>query len=193
MVDGRAKGNNFENAVCRALSLWLFPDLDPKAKVAELPFRRRTTAIQPVEGHWEGRGDILHRPDLGHPWPFAVECKNIERWSFDGISNSEWPVWSWWQQAVNQASGGKHPFLVFTRNLKPNYVMVGVEVATCLQVEAQNGSVLHVGRPTNDPVVIALLDDLVQIPPERLASLSETSPRRSQRRSLTRRRSTKRR
>lgn len=173
MTKGRLKGNAFENAVCLSLSLWLYPKLSPKTKVAHLPFRRRTTSITPIEGHWEGSGDILHRPDLPYSWPFCVECKNHEGWDLDGcVTNAKWPGWAWWQQAIDQTGAGSEPLLIFTRNRRPSYVMLKADTERWLQIEAQSGSVLRVERPGSDPVVVALLDDLTSISPTKLDSLS---------------------
>jgi hypothetical protein len=168
MVDGREKGNKYENAICRVLSVWLFPDLDPKTPIEHLPFRRRSTSVMPIEGHWNGAGDILHRPDLESRWPFCVECKHVEGWSLDGAFSEKWPVWSWWAQAERQAArAGRKPLLVCGRNRKPDYALLRAEDAPWL---AQRLQVVRVERPKHPPVAIVLLGDLVKTKVERLST-----------------------
>ncbi len=168
MVDGREKGNKYENAVCRVLSVWLFPDLDPKTPIEHLPFRRRSTSVMPIEGHWNGAGDILHRPGLEGRWPFCVECKHVEGWSLDGVFGEKWPVWSWWDQAERQATRArKKPLLVCGRNRKPDIALLRAEDASWL---AQRLQVVRVERPKLPAVVVVLLQDLVKTKVERLST-----------------------
>ena len=132
MVDGRKKGNAFENDVCRLLTRWTGYG-DPVGSIDALPFRRLSTSIMPVTGHWNGGGDICCRDGLY--WPFAVECKCVDSkrrrnsgkvcgWELDGaLYLPEWCVWKWWEQAKSQAKTPLHPLLVFTRSNRPVYVM----------------------------------------------------------------------
>jgi len=144
--DGRTKGERYENTVCRLLSQWLVPGDWEKCPVYKLPFRRRFTDSTPLDGHWEGEGDILHRPDV--TFPFCVECKDQEGWDLDGVlKNAQWPVWKWWTQACAQAQQvGLRPILFFTRAYRPNYVMIEKEVAQWLEVVPQQGPVIEVYR-----------------------------------------------
>lgn len=185
MVNGKQKGDSFENAVCRALSRWFDPTLPEKVKLADLPFRRRSTAIMPLAGHWEGNGDILHRPDLPHPWPFCVECKHVEGWELDGIlANGGWVVWTWWSQAVEQAARDSAvPLLVFTRNRRTLCALLHEKTARCLRIEPRNGPVLKVATPAGESLVLARLDDLTAVPPSNLGNVSR--PRSSRRSSRT--------
>lgn len=169
MVDGREKGNKYENAVCRVLSVWLFPDLDPKTPVEHLPFRRRSTSVMPIEGHWNGAGDILHRPGLEKRWPFCVECKHVEGWTLDGLFNEKWPVWSWWAQAERQAARARRrPLLVCGRNRQRDYALLRAEDAACLALP--KSLVVRVERPSQPAVVLVLLQDLVKTKVERLST-----------------------
>ena len=131
MVNGRRKGNDYENRICRILSTWLVPGEWGKGQcpVYDLPLRRRSTSVMPIEGHWHGHGDILHKPFVDDP-PFAFECKNQECWTLDGfMENARWPVWDWWEQAKDQAAASLlHPLLLFTRNRKKDYVIIEEEV-----------------------------------------------------------------
>ena len=180
MVDGRKKGNNYENAICRVLSVWLFPTLNAKTPVEHLPFRRQSTAIMPIVGHWNGSGDLLHRPGLEGKWPFCVECKCIEGWTLDGMLSAKWPVWSWWEQAERQArEADLAPLLVCGRNRRPDYAFLREGDATCLGLLSK--AILAQRR--SERLAVVLLDDLVSVDPALLRSVStrSSSPKRSSR------------
>ena len=166
MTNGRVKGNAFENAICFALSRWLASKQTPKrAKVYDLPFRRRSTSIMPMVGHWDGQGDILHKPGIESP--FCIECKKQEGWELDGMLYADkWPVWKWWEQCRRQAAKVRlSPLLIFNRNRRPIYAMLlGVD-ALCLEPRPKHGPVLVVERPGSLGTVMVLrLDDLVRVP-----------------------------
>jgi len=159
MKDGRNKGNRFENTVCRKLSKWYGY---PSQRLADLPFRRRSTSIMPVEGHWRGEGDVLYRPDVA--FPFAVECKKHEGWELDGsLYVPTWPIWEWWDQAQEQAGNARLcPLLVFSRNHRPIYVLLKEREATWLKLRPKHGPVVVLWRRSGELLVLALLDDLVE-------------------------------
>jgi len=172
MVNGRDKGNKYENAICLAFSRWLFPELPQTTRVERLPFRRRTTSVVPLDGHWHGAGDILHRPDLPHPWPFCVECKRVEGWTLDGSFAATWPVWSWWSQALAQARRvGRAPLLICGRNRRPDYVLLRLGDAICLALSRS----VQLQRPGHPLVAVALLRDLTAVEPTLLSRVSMAS------------------
>lgn len=178
MVNGRSKGNKYENTVCKTLSRWIDPSIREDAHVEHLPFRRRTTSVVPLEGHWRGHGDILHRPDLRYPWPFCVECKAVQGWTFDGMFVDTWSVWAWWEQARNQArDAGLSPLLALRRNRTPDHALLRCEDAECLRLEqAAVGTIVRLVHPKQgDEIVIARLDDLVRTDPRRLSAVSTAS------------------
>jgi hypothetical protein len=124
MKDSRRKGNNGENEVCRALSVWASSGARKRlidytaCPVSELLFRRRSTSIQPVVGHWNGKGDILHRPSV--PFGYCVEVKTGYIWSMDQAFNPGWLVWEFWKQTVLQADSVKlQPMLIVKRDRMP--------------------------------------------------------------------------
>jgi len=172
VTDGQKKGRDFENVVCRELSAWVVSSKCRNYPVYELPFRRRFTDSTPIDGHWEGAGDILHQP--GIVFPFCVECKKVEGWELDGLlSGGKWPVWSWWSQACEQAAKTELiPLLVFTRNRRKIYTMMPKGVESCLSLLPSEGAVLRVETPKRNRVVLARLDDLVATNPKRLKSLA---------------------
>ena len=137
MINGKAKGDAFENKVAKLLASWLYPVEGDYKGVAmqDLPFRRRFTTGIPLEGHWNGQGDILHKP--GYDLPFCVECKKHEGWDIDGYFHSKnWVVWDWWEQAKEQADKvNKPPLLIFTRNRKKIYILIQEGVVIWKQKE----------------------------------------------------------
>jgi hypothetical protein len=187
MTNGRRKGNENENVQCRTLSAWLVPHPTKwfTAKVEDLPFRRRSTSITPLEGHWNGAGDILWRP--GIQCPFRIECKKEERWDLDAVLFGESKVWEWWGQAKRQAGDDYHPLLLFTRNRKPVYALFGEEVAQCLSVQPKFGAVVSLVRPCTgagrigERLCLCLLADLSRTDPAKVRTLLKngTSSRRS--------------
>ena len=179
MVDGRAKGNNFENVVCRGLSRMLCPEQDwTRVPVRRLPFRRRFTDVTPLDGHWEGEGDVLHVP--GIVCPFCIEAKDQEGWELDGlVKNTKWRPWGWWEQCKEQAgrTDGLWPVLFFTRNFRPIYVLVERELQQCLEIAPEQAPVLCVRRPGGERLTIARMQDFLAVPLGRVRALKERSQR----------------
>lgn len=166
------KGNRFMVVVSRLISTW-WCGTPPKAPFADLPFRPRSTSIVPVEGHWQGKGDILHRPDVPVPFPFAVECKDDEGGKLDSILEApNWVVWAWWQQAKTQAQvAGLRPLLVFSRRHRGVYVMLDRPTATKIDLKPDRLPVLWVRGPFD--VAICDWRDLARVRPDALAAQLE--------------------
>jgi len=177
LTDGKAKGDRFENEVCRALSVWLVPGDWQKAHVFTLPFRRRFTDVTPLDGHWAGQGDILHKP--GIKFPFCVECKKHEGWELDGmLGNDKWPPWSWWTQAKAQAlTANMIPLMFFTRNRRKVYVLMEEEIQKWLRVEPHSGPMLAISQSNGASLALALMDDLVRVQRTRISALSSRRER----------------
>jgi hypothetical protein len=172
MIDGRAKGQKFMNQICRAISLWLFPAMDPKTSVYDLPFRTRSTCIMPVEGHWRGEGDILNRPDID--FRLCIEVKKHERWDLDGLlANDKSPIHSWWEQSVEQADKvDMHPLLLFSRNRRKTYCLMRQDTADHLCIPTQTTRPNLVVHQKNQPTrFLCLLDDLLLTDPALAATL----------------------
>jgi hypothetical protein len=130
----------------------------------------------PLTGHWKGKGDILHRPDV--QFPFAVEVKFVQGWSLDGLYSPDWIVWKWWGQAKYQAvESDLLPLLLFRKNRYPWMAMVTQEVATCL---ALNLPVVSVELPGEDVVVVPLA--VLTKTSDRLASVSRSAAKSTRKR-----------
>ena len=183
-MGSRRKGNEYMREICRALSAWVCPTWSDVTDQARLPIRVRSTSVMPVEGHWQGKGDLLHRPDFY--FPFSVECKKHEAWSLDGFANKKWPVWAWWEQTCAQA--GAHsgtldtvaPMLIFSKNRFPDFVMVRQDTATWLALTAKVAPIIVLGTEGNPPVVVTTLGNLTAHPLKRplAAKLPNSVPRR---------------
>jgi hypothetical protein len=169
MTDSRRKGQSAMNQVCRAFTHWLFPDTPRKVSIYDIPFRVRSTSIMPLDGHWEGKGDILHRPDI--VFPFCTEVKKHEGWTLDAIFRPKSPIWKWWKQCTEQADACSGiPLLVFMRNRQEPYAMLPKTHAVKIGIPSLAATHLTVSHNQQD-LSICLLNDLTEIDPEKLSGL----------------------
>ena len=122
----RIKGSSFELRVSRILSAWWAEDESMlRARAVDLPLRRA-----PGSGGWDVRrgagSDLLvMTPDFC--FPFGVECKNTESWSFDGLfkGNGGASLLRYWEQCETATRlSSLCPLLVFTRNTYPVYALM---------------------------------------------------------------------
>lgn len=180
MVDGRVKGNKYENAVARTLSGWVSEDDDltnyRTCPVSELLFRRRQADNDNVVTTFVGGRDLMHKP--GICFPFTVECKDWKV-SFElSTLFRNGDIWKWWQQTEDQASAepGGWPLLVFSKNQNPDYAIIYEEAASCLRLKPCDGPVLAIQRPSGRTVVLALLSDLARTHRVGLAKLAHLRP-----------------
>jgi len=170
MVNSRAKGNKFELVIARAISVWWTGSSSFLAcRADQLPFRRT-----PGSGGWDkrrgGESDLFIMDDSVSNFPYGVECKNQQAWTWDQVhkGNAKCPILSYWDQCVkacNQA-GDRTPLLIFTRNQHPNYV--------CLEVDEAN----RIGMPWDFHwrrmgLVFSLLDDLFRVNPSACVTKAE--------------------
>jgi hypothetical protein len=164
------RGNRFMLHVSRLLSTW-WCDTPADAPASGLPFRARSTSIVPIVGHWEGAGDILHRPDLPFAFPFAVECKDSEEGHLDAVLEApNWPVWEWWDQAQKQAATVRlWPMLVFSRRHRDTYVMLNRSTSDRIGLVPGARPVLEIACPGIRPVTVCVWRDLTQLGPEMVA------------------------
>jgi len=160
---GRQKGNRFELTLARILSIWWKQPDANNLPAKELWFRR-----VPMSGGFDKRkagGDIWSVVDEAQTFPFSLEAKNREEWSWDGLfkRNEKWPVLSYWEQCCGDATRMKKvPLLVFTKNRHPVYFAVNQWVASELGI----GSVVD----TQTRLVFGLFDQLIAIDPEIIIS-----------------------
>jgi hypothetical protein len=118
-VNGRKKGNNYENKIGSILRTWALdkfaPNEDPKDWFCRAP----------LSGAW----NRTHAPgeDLIVPkwFPFAIECKNRQKWSFPQLLKGEGPVIQWIKKIEATIEGPT--LLIFTKNYDINWVMLRQE------------------------------------------------------------------
>jgi hypothetical protein len=169
MVDSRRKGQAAMNTVCKTFTQWLFPDTPTNTPVYSLPFRVRSTSIMPVEGHWDGKGDILHRPDIH--FPFCTEVKKHEGWTLDALFRPKSPIWKWWEQCTNQADACSGiPLLIFMRNRIEPYVLLPFGAYHTLH-PTTHGSMNLTLSHDSQKLTVCLLKDLIKADPEKLTEL----------------------
>lgn len=72
-------------------------------------------------------GDIV--PPAGLNFPFVIECKKREEWTFDHILLDIGQPKEWWAQVVRDARRiSKVPLLIFSRNRQKDFVMIPFDV-----------------------------------------------------------------
>lgn len=130
-MDSRRKGNAFELDACRLLSAIANPDdayLYARSPAHAQLFHRRTTTVVPLEGHWNGAGDLVCRPFVS--CPFTFECKKYKKVDLAAVlAGKDARFVAWWRQARRQADRtNKFPALVFAWNRSDIWIATGTEV-----------------------------------------------------------------
>lgn len=138
MTNGHSKGARGELEVVRLLTSW-WHQLEPEAV-----FKRT-----PMSGGWatpETRSDFKVAGDIcttAKLWPFTIEVKRREAWSFGGFTSGKMsPVWKWWRQCIEQAAEedripilwarkNGHPWIV----LAPERLLVPIVVARNIELD----------------------------------------------------------
>lgn len=108
----RDKGQRYERKIAKIFSEWAGMDM------------LRT----PLSGGWaRGRADVtgdIVPGDANRQFPFSIECKKNESWTWEQVHHQIGPVLnSWWQQTVDECAPGKIPLLIFSRNRYDDYVL----------------------------------------------------------------------
>jgi len=130
MINGKVKGNVFENWTCKGLSKWLTGTSD-------------TTQLIPsrLSGGWKDAaarhaGDLAANGPTGEEFRqrFVVECKHRKTDIWWHLLNTPGEnIQGWWAKLCGEAEPFKlQPMLVVRQNFKP--VMVGLhpELARCV-------------------------------------------------------------
>jgi len=153
MPNGYLKGQRYTRQICAALDHW--------ARVPKGTFRVRPTIVEPLDG-WAVKGDVVCAP--GTRFPFVVECKNVEDWSLDALFDGHAAdISSWWSQCVAQAEFNRgRPLLVFSRNRRPDYVMLRRK--DCQWLRFKPTPCMEVPMAESKPLVVALLTQLISCP-----------------------------
>lgn len=115
------KGARGEIQVAKLLATWWAP-IEPDAR-----FKRT-----PLSGGWgdaDTRGGFKVAGDIcttASRWPFTVEVKRREGWTFGTFaSGKRSPVWGWWRQCIEQAGEEERiPMLWVRKNRQPWLVLL---------------------------------------------------------------------
>jgi hypothetical protein len=110
----RNKGSSFENKVAKLFSKWT-------------GFRIKRTPMSggfSKEGSYAGDLNCV-LPEESSIFPFIVECKNQECWSFDNILVAKNKIFNFWDQAADEGEkAGKIPLLIVTKNYCSDFMFV---------------------------------------------------------------------
>lgn len=153
MINGKAKGSNYERTVAKQFSQW-----------SGLEFHRT-----PASGalHWENdtrvTGDIVPPPSI--KFPFSIECKCREvPFDFDALLTGTSSIWEFWKQCLRDASRADlEPMLIFSKNRRHTYVMIEKHTADTLFKGKQNIRSLDIYFYEPMPVTICELSSLLEI------------------------------
>lgn len=111
-INGRTKGARNERELAKVFTEWWGEQF----------------VRTPLSGGWaKGKksvsGDLVSKED-NTKFPFSLEAKCVEGWTFDVLWNPGSLIFKWWEQCLEDAlNAGKIPLLVFKRNLKPWFAM----------------------------------------------------------------------
>lgn len=146
----RNKGQRGERKVAEIISDWWGADFTRTPSSGG--FRTKE-----FREEWNAEGDLV-TPD--EDFPFSVECKWQEGWTFDEMLTApRCKPWLWWEQTLDQTTVNKMPLLIFKRNRKPWFFMtmfIPVCLVTkCTRMVDSKGNFVYIG----------ILDDLINTDP----------------------------
>lgn len=154
-VNSKKKGDGFERKIAKLLSEWWNESFERVPASGGL--------------HWKNDqrvyGDII--PPEGSNFPFTVECKNRESWNMDSLFSGSKEIQLWWDQVSGDCEeSGKKPMLIFTRNRRPDYVMIRTEDTTHYHHERDHIQISFFdGENFESVTVMGLVDFLIHTPP----------------------------
>lgn len=165
MVNSKNKGNAYERKIAKLLSEWWRDEF------------YRT----PGSGSWNTThkasesqaGDIVVPPDS--LFPFVVEAKNREGWTFENYLLNNGQPKSWWDQVVRDSLGVKKiPMLIAHRNRSNSFVTIpySSEIELILEEkECRFCKHVIINEEKKYPVLTAIIEDFCSVlTPEYLKS-----------------------
>lgn len=125
MVQSKPKGNSYENVIATKIRKHFVPaEFDDKTA-------HNLVHRTPMSGGHVEKGDIIIKPPILKWFPWFIECRNRESWSWKNVMEKgrESTIGTWfWEDAVEKchaydhdASYPRYPLLVFTKNFGKNY------------------------------------------------------------------------
>lgn len=160
--NSRAKGAGYERKICKALTPWWDCEFHRVPASGGLRWKQDNRVT----------GDIVVQEDV-KDFPFVIECKKREGWNFEQLIKGTGEVVSWWEQNNNDlerlSDSTKHPLVIFSKNLSPDYYMIRLDDFKALKLPKKNyfTTTLQVGKEIH-PVAIGFFDDLLSIPKEKV-------------------------
>jgi len=174
MVNSKQKGNAWENKIAKEVREYFLPspffdNLTDKQKHALL---HRT----PMSGGHVERGDLIIKPPIWESFPWFVECRNRESWSWKNIMEKGFDstILTWYREDArdkchpydNNQKYYRYPLLLFTCNQQKTYFCAAeMDIYDVLaDIENHGDMFLDLG-PTlvmiNSQFVIGLFDNLL--------------------------------
>jgi len=149
-INSRTKGSEYELRISKILAEWYQEDFHRVPSSGGLRWGKDNRVS----------GDIIAQE--GSTFPFSIECKKREDWTFEQLLKGVGEVESWWAQCIRDASNvDKKPLLIFSKNRSPNYYMMSFDDYSLLVHVSGPMSVFvyqQIDRPTR---IIGILSDLI--------------------------------
>lgn len=130
----RRKGAEGERETAELLQKW-WSRLEPGCIFKRTPLSGGWASPEARAG-FKTSGDVITTAER---WPWCVEIKRREGWSFDSLiaGHARSPVYGWWEQARTAAREiGAAPLLLFRQSRQPWYALTpceGNRLATAAQ------------------------------------------------------------
>ena len=109
---GRSKGKAFERLIAKKFKEAFGHEFAPTPASGGLRWKDVKNTRGDIVTDWE-------------EWPYNIECKKCEDWTFDTLPITDKnPLSLWWKQCCDDAEVvEKEPVLIFSKNRRPIYVM----------------------------------------------------------------------
>jgi len=138
----KQKGSNFENEISKRIRKYFIPGVDKKTAYNLV---HRTG----MSGGRTERGDLIVQPPLLSYFPWFVEARNRQSWSWENIfkKGKDSVIFKWYLEDAcdkchpyaGDPRNERYPLLVFTKNQDMWYVMASEEdllsATDCLPVD----------------------------------------------------------
>lgn len=112
-INSRNKGAEYERKIAKVLGLWWDEDFNRTPMSGGLQWKEDNRVT----------GDIVTPPDS--VFPFVIECKKREEWTFEQLLKGTGEIESWWEQVTRDCDKvSLRPFLIFSKNFAPDYGML---------------------------------------------------------------------
>lgn len=152
-INSRQKGSEYERKIAKILGAWYKEEF------------HRVPASGGLRWGDDNRvaGDITTPVDSS--FPFTVECKKREQWDLEQILKGTGEIETWWQQSINDSVRvNTLPFLVFSKNFAPDFLMITDEVFEKLLAVSKTAPFNYFKVSTSDkPVrIVCLLEDFTK-------------------------------